>query len=146
MKTFMGEYEHNTDAKGRLIIPSRFRELLGDTFVITKGYEGCLIVYSNEEWDNFATRLASMPEHNADVRRLVRIFLSGATECEVDKQGRILIPARLREYAGIEKEVMVVGALSHVELWDSKKWEAYNNDEDAMTLEEAASNLSKYEK
>lgn len=139
---FIGQYCHNTDAKGRVIMPSRFREQLGDTFVVTKGYEGCLTVYSNEEWENFASKLMSMPDHNADARRLLRIFASGAVTCEADKQGRILLPANLREHAGIEKEVMVIGAISRVEIWDNSRWEAYNSDEDSLSLEEAAANLS----
>jgi len=139
---FIGQYCHNTDAKGRIIMPSRFREQLGDSFVITRGYEGCLTIYSNDEWENFAARLMSMPDHNADARRLLRMFSSGAVTCEVDKQGRILLPSTLREHAGIEKEVIIIGAFSRIELWDSERWGKYNNDEGALSLEEAAANLS----
>jgi len=139
---YIGQYCHNLDAKGRVIMPSRFREQLGENFVVTKGYEGCLSVYSEEEWEKFAAQLMSMPGHNADARRLLRMFSSGAVNCETDKQGRILLPAHLREHAGIEKEVMVIGAISRVEIWDSTAWEKYNNDEDAMSLEEAAARLS----
>ncbi|MDD6308604.1 MAG: division/cell wall cluster transcriptional repressor MraZ [Clostridia bacterium] len=139
---YIGQYCHSTDAKGRVIMPSRFREQLGESFVVTKGYEGCLTVYSAAEWETFTARLLAMPDHNADARRLVRMFSSGAVSCETDKQGRILLPQHLREYAGIEKEVMVIGALSRVEIWDTEKWARYNDDEDAMTLEEAAARLS----
>ena len=139
---YIGQYCHNLDAKGRVIMPSRFREQLGETFVVTKGYEGCLSVYSEEEWEKFAAQLMSMPGHNADARRLLRMFSSGAVNCETDKQGRILLPAHLREHAGIEKEVMIIGAISRVEIWECAAWEKYNNDEDAMSLEEAAARLS----
>ena len=139
---FIGQYSHNTDAKGRVIMPSRFRKQLGDSFFVTKGYEGCLTVYSAEEWEKFSARLMSMPEHNKEVRNLIRIIASGAINCETDKQGRILLPTHLRTYAGIEKEVIVVGALSHIEIWDAARWDAYNNGENAMTLEEAAEKLS----
>ena len=139
---YTGQYCHSLDAKGRVIMPSRFREQLGETFVVTKGYEGCLTVYSEEEWEKFTAQLMSLPGHNADARRLVRMFSSGAVYCETDKQGRILLPAHLREYAKIEKEVMVIGAITRVEIWDGEAWEKYNNDEDALTLEEAAARLS----
>ena len=141
---FTGTYCHNLDAKGRIIMPSRFREQVGDKFIITCGFEGCLTIYTLEEWEKFADKLMSMPEHNADARRLVRMFSAASVDCEADKQGRFLLPARLREYAGIEKEVMIIGAISKIEVWDSKKWEEYNTSEDALTLEEAAANLSKF--
>lgn len=141
---FEGQYFHNTDAKGRIVMPSQLREGLGESFIITRGYEGCLTVYSNEEWERFAARLAAMPEHNAAARRILRIFSSGAARCEADKQGRILIPAHLREYAGIQKEVVIIGTLSKIELWDADKWGKYNNDDDSITLEEAAESLSSF--
>lgn len=139
---YIGQYCHNLDAKGRVIMPSRFREQLGEVFVVTPGYEGCLSVYSEEEWNKFASQLMSMPSHNADARRLIRMFSSGAVTCETDKQGRILLPSHLRQHANIEKEVMVIGAIDKVEIWDSAAWERYNNGEDAMSLEEAAARLS----
>ncbi len=123
-------------------MPSRFREQLGETFVVTTGYEGCLTVYSEAEWEKFTQQLMSLPGHNADARRLLRMFSSGAVYCETDKQGRILLPAHLREYAKIEKEVIVIGAIARVEIWNSAAWEKYNHDEEAITLEEAAARLS----
>ncbi len=143
---FTGQYSHTIDTKGRVIMPSRFREQLGDGFVITRGYEGCLTVYSNQEWENFAARLMAMPDHNADARRLLRMFSSGAIICETDKQGRVLIPSQLREHAAISKDVVIIGAISRVEIWDSERWNSYNSDEDALTIEEAAANLSKFER
>ena len=126
---FMGEYNHSVDAKGRLIVPSKFREQLGNEFVVTKGLDGCLFVYSQEEWKRI--ELTSLPVTNANARKLTRFFLAGATVCEVDKQGRILLPANLREYAGIDKEVVSVGVFSRVEIWSKERY-LENNDFDDM--------------
>ena len=117
MHMFMGEYNHTIDAKGRLIIPSKFREILGDAFVVTKGLDGCLFVYDNEEWKRFEEKLRSLPITNKEARQFVRFFLAGATEAEVDKQGRILIPNVLREFAEITKDVVLVGVGSRIEIW-----------------------------
>ena len=101
---FMGEYNHSVDAKGRLIVPSKFREQLGNEFVVTKGLDGCLFVYSQEEWKRIEESLREKPLTSKDARKFMRFFFAGAANCEVDKQGRILLPANLREYAGIDKE------------------------------------------
>ena len=114
---FMGEYNHTIDAKGRLIVPSKFREQLGNEFVVTKGLDGCLFVYSNEEWHRIEESLREKPLTSKDARKFMRFFFAGAASCEVDKQGRILLPANLREYAGIEKDVISVGVYSRVEIW-----------------------------
>jgi len=100
---FYGEYQHSVDAKGRVIIPSKFREGLGEKFILTKGLDNCLFAYSLEEWSNLEAKLRSLPFTDKDVRAFVRFFFAGAAEVEVDKQGRILIPQNLREYAGLEK-------------------------------------------
>ena len=118
---FMGEYNHTIDAKGRLIVPSKFREQLGNEFVITKGLDGCLFVYSNEEWQNIEKSFRDKPLTSKDARKFMRFFFAGAATCEVDKQGRILIPTNLREYACIEKDVVSVGVLSRVEIWSKEK-------------------------
>lgn len=123
---FMGEYNHTIDAKGRLIIPSKFRETLGDEFVVTKGLDGCLFVYPNEEWSSFEEKLRTLPLTNKNARQFSRFFLAGAASCEVDKQGRILIPGVLREFAQLEKEVVLVGVLSRIEIWSRAKWEESN--------------------
>ncbi|MBM7855930.1 MraZ protein [Desulfohalotomaculum tongense] len=123
---FMGEYAHTIDAKGRLIIPARFREGLGDRFVVTKGLDNCLFVYPQHEWAALEQKLKSLPFTRADARAFVRFFFSGASECELDKQGRILIPANLREYARLSKEVMVLGVSSRVEIWSRERWDEYN--------------------
>lgn len=119
----MGEYNHTIDTKGRLIIPSKFREALGEEFVVTKGLDGCLFVYDNNEWNAFEEKLKSLPLTNKDARQFVRFFLAGATMAEVDKQGRILIPSVLREFAGLEKEVVLIGVASRVEIWSKDRWE-----------------------
>lgn len=123
---FMGEYSHTIDAKGRLIIPARFREGLGDKFIVTKGLDNCLFVYPLDEWSALEEKLKSLPFTRADARAFVRFFFSGANECELDKQGRILIPANLREYAQLSKEVVVLGVSSRVEIWSKERWDKYN--------------------
>ena len=129
---FMGEYNHTIDAKGRLIIPSKFREVLGEEFVITKGLDGCLFVYDNQEWNAFEEKLKALPLNKKDNRQFVRFFLAGAAEVEVDKQGRILLPPVLREYANLTKDVVLVGVLSRVEIWDKDRWQENTYDEDEM--------------
>jgi len=123
---FMGEYNHTIDAKGRIIIPSKFRESLGDEFVVTQGLDGCLFVYPNDEWLSFITELKNLPG-SKEARQLQRYFMAGAASCEVDKQGRILIPSKLREQATLEKDIVFVGVLSKIEIWSKERWES-NND------------------
>lgn len=136
---FMGEYNHTIDAKGRLIIPSKFRETLGDAFVVTKGLDGCLFVYENKEWEKFEEKLTSLPMTSSEARKFVRFFLAGAAGVEVDKQGRILLPLNLRTHAGLEKDVVLLGVASRIEIWSKEKWEScdYDNmDEIAEKMEE----------
>ncbi|HIQ98421.1 MraZ protein [Catenibacillus scindens] len=120
---FIGEYNHTIDSKGRLIVPSKFREALGDEFVVTKGLDGCLFVYPMEEWTAFTDKLKELPLTKKDARQFSRFFLAGAASCEVDKQGRILIPAVLREFAGLEKDAVLVGVSSRIEIWSRSNWE-----------------------
>jgi len=136
-----GEYRHSVDAKGRIIMPSKFREELGESFVVTKGFEGCLVAYSNEEWEKFVEKLRTLPENQKNVRRLLRILLSGASTVEVDKQGRLLLPQNLREAANITKEVTIIGVLNKVEIWDSEAWQRYTEDEEGLSLEDAAESI-----
>jgi len=136
---FMGEYNHTIDAKGRLIVPSKFREALGDEFVVTKGLDGCLFVFANEEWKKFEEKLAALPLTNANARKFARFFLSGAATCEVDKQGRILLPGVLREFAGLDKEVALIGVSKRIEIWSKEKWNEANVYDD---VEELAENMS----
>lgn len=122
---FMGEFQHSVDGKGRLIIPAKLREGLGDKFIATKGLENCLFIFPPAEWENFTEKLKTLPVASGAARQFTRLFFSGATECEVDPQGRILLPANLREYAGIDKDVMIVGVSTRVEIWAKPKWEEY---------------------
>ena len=123
---FMGEFQHNLDDKQRLTIPSKFREELGERFVATKGLDSCLFLYPLTEWRNIENKLKELPLTNADARAFVRFFLSGATECEPDKQFRIIIPDNLREHGRLERECMVIGVSSRVELWARAEWEKYS--------------------
>ncbi len=135
---FMGEYNHTVDAKGRLIVPSKFREQLGDEFVVTKGLDGCLFVYQNTEWKALEEKLHALPLTNANARKFSRFFLAGATTCEVDKQGRILLPAVLRDFASIDKEAVLVGVGSRIEIWNREAWNQSNTYDD---MEEIAENM-----
>ena len=139
----IGEYEHSIDTKGRLIMPSKLKEDIGEKFVVTKGLDGCLFVYSQAEWKSFEDKLRTFPLTNKDARALVRFFLAGAMECEIDKQGRFLIPANLREFAGLEKEVVVIGVLNKIEIWSKDKWLKYSQEENnsADEIAEKMSNL-----
>ncbi|MBQ2934938.1 MAG: division/cell wall cluster transcriptional repressor MraZ [Lachnospiraceae bacterium] len=136
---FMGEYNHTIDAKGRLIVPSKFREALGDEFVVTKGLDGCLFVYDNKEWTAFEEKLKALPLMNKESRKFVRFFLAGAANVEVDKQGRILVPSVLREFAELDKDVVLVGVGSRIEIWSKTKWEDASEYDD---MEEIAEHMS----
>lgn len=138
---FMSEYNHSIDAKGRVIVPARFREELGESFVVTKGLDGCLFVFPNGEWQNFEEKLKSLPMANKDARKFVRFFLAGATQAEVDKQGRILIPSVLRESAALEKDVVLVGVGNRVEIWDKKRWEESTSFDDMDEIAEHMADL-----
>ena len=126
---FIGEYEHSTDSKGRVIIPSKFRDDLGEKFIVTKGLDNCLFVYSQSEWTILETKLKSLPLTSREARTFVRFFFSGASECEIDKQGRILIPSNLREHASIDKEIVIIGVSTRVEIWSKEKWNFYTSDQ-----------------
>ena len=117
-----GEFNHSIDAKGRLIIPSKFRENLGENFVITKGLDGCLFLYPDSEWKIFEEKLRTLPLTNKDARIFTRFFLGSAVDGGLDKQGRVLISSALRNFANLEKEVVLVGVLDRVEIWDKAKW------------------------
>lgn len=121
--TFTGEYEHSLDTKGRVIVPAKLRDDLGESFMITMGFDGCLCAYPNDEWEIFVAKLRSLPELRKEARATLRHFVARAGRCELDKQGRILIPAKLREFAGLEKEIVFVGALSKVEIWSKERWD-----------------------
>lgn len=137
---FRGEHKHTIDAKGRLTVPSDFRELLGEKFVLTKGFEGCLSIYPMTEWEAFEKKLSALPLTNKSARTLTRFFVAGATECELDKQGRILVPAALRKHAGLEKDVVLTGMDNRIELWSLDTWENVS-DIDESGMDEIAQHL-----
>lgn len=137
----VGEYNHNLDTKGRVSVPSKFRDDLGSTFIITKGLDNCLFAYSKDEWQKFEDKLKTLPLTNMNARNFVRFFLAGATECEIDKQGRINIPQNLREYASLVKDVTIIGVATRVEIWSKDKWAEFTNP-DNMDLDEIASQMS----
>ena len=121
----MGEYHHNIDNKGRLIIPAKFREALGDEFVITRGLDQCLFGYSMNEWKHIEEKLKTLPLTKKDARAFTRFFFSGATECEIDKQGRVNIASPLVNYAKLEKECVILGVSNRIEIWSKRQWEDY---------------------
>jgi MraZ protein len=122
---FMGEFEHSLDAKGRLTVPVKFRDGLGDAFVVTRGLDQCLFVYPTSEWQILESKLKALPMTRSDARSFVRFFFSGACECELDKQGRILLPPKLRDYAKLEKDCTLIGVSNRVEIWDTSVWSTY---------------------
>jgi MraZ protein len=124
---FIGEYQHAVDNKNRMIIPSKFRDSLGEGFVLTKGLDGCLYAYTMEEWKVLEEKLKKLPLTSKDARAFVRFFFSGANEIDIDKQGRALIPQNLLEYAGIKKEIISIGVSTRIEIWGKEKWEDYNS-------------------
>lgn len=138
---FVGEYSHNIDAKGRIIIPSKLREQLGEHFMVTKGFEGCLFVYPMDVWEELAENLSKLPSNQKSARYLQRTFLSGAAEAEPDKQGKVLITPPHREYAALTKEVVIIGVSKRVEIWDAQRWAEYTQSDAEMTVEEAAESL-----
>ncbi len=137
----IGEYEHSIDTKGRLIMPAKLKQDLGDTFVVTKGLDSSLFVFSLTEWSNFEEKLKTLPLTNKNARDFVRFFLSGATECEIDKQGRFLITANLRQYAGLEKDVVIIGVGTRLEIWNKERWQSYSNEEN-ISADEIAENMT----
>ncbi|MDU4959748.1 MAG: division/cell wall cluster transcriptional repressor MraZ [Sporomusaceae bacterium] len=136
----LGEYQHSIDSKGRVILPAKFREELGEQCIATKGLEKCLFVYPRQEWSTIENKLKQLPLAKAEARAFVRFFFSGAAELECDKQGRVLIPANLRSYAALEKDIVVIGVLNRIEIWDRIAWEEYNN-QIGPTVNDIAENL-----
>jgi MraZ protein len=122
---FIGEFNHSMDPKGRISMPSKFRDELGETFYITKGLDNCLFVFPIEEWQLFEEKLKALPMTNKNARAFVRLFFSGASECAFDKQGRILIPQPLRDHAGIDREAVIIGTGTRVEIWSQNGWNGY---------------------
>ncbi|AWE06575.1 cell division/cell wall cluster transcriptional repressor MraZ [Lysinibacillus sp. 2017] len=137
---FMGEFQHSIDVKGRMIVPAKFREPLGETFVLTRGLDQCIFGYPMDEWRKLEEKLKDLPMTKKDARAFARFFFSGATEVEVDKQGRINIPSTLIGYAHLEKECVVLGVSSKIEIWAKEAWNEYFNNS-AESFNEIAENL-----
>ncbi|MBP5159175.1 MAG: division/cell wall cluster transcriptional repressor MraZ [Lachnospiraceae bacterium] len=135
---FMGEFNHTIDNKNRVIVPARFRDGLGDRFVVCAGLDGCLYLYPMKDWEEFAAGLMELP-FTKEARELQRHFMQSASECELDKQGRILIPGKLRSFAGLIKDVVFVGVIGKIELWDPERLEAGRPD---ATMEDIAERMS----
>lgn len=136
----MGEYIHTLDTKGRLILPAKFRDELGQRFIATKGLDDCLFVYAKDEWAILEEKLKRLPLGKPEARAFVRFFFSGAAEVECDKQGRVLIPNNLREHAKLDKDVIVIGVSNRIEIWDKELWAVYN-EQIAPTVAQVAENL-----
>ncbi|GEN44814.1 division/cell wall cluster transcriptional repressor MraZ [Alkalibacillus haloalkaliphilus] len=141
---FMGEYQHNIDTKGRLIVPAKFREDLGQTFVITRGLDKCIFAYPLDEWKQLEEKLKQLPLTKKDARAFTRFFFSGAVECEIDKQGRINVPSPLRNYAALDKECVVIGVSNRVEVWSKEQWDTYV-EESEDSFGEIAENLMDFD-
>lgn len=140
---FMGEYAHNIDKKGRIIIPAKFREELGAKIIITRGLDGCLNAYTKEQWEIIYEQLLKLPSTKKDARMFVRMMTSKAAECEIDHQGRVLLPSSLIALAEIVKECRIIGAANHIEIWAKEKWESM--DEEANdSFEDIAENLTDF--
>ena len=122
---FIGEYHHTIDEKGRIIIPAKFRDELGNNFIVTRGIDNCLFVYSNEKWDMITTKLNALPFTKKDARTFNRFFMSGATEVEFDKQGRINIATPLIHYANLNKDCVVIGTGDRLEIWSQESWDGF---------------------
>lgn len=136
----VGEFNHSIDAKGRVIVPAKFRDELGEVFVITKGLDRCLFGYPMEEWHKFEEKLATLPITNKDARQFSRFFLAGASEAELDKQGRVLIPQVLREFANLDKDVVITGEGKRIEIWNKATWDEIKGYFDD-NMDEVAKNL-----
>ncbi len=139
----IGEYNHNLDPKSRLIMPAKFREDMGARFYVTKGLDRCLRAYSYEEWSKYMEKINVLPDSDKMARLFKREVLANSSECETDKQGRILIPSKLKEYAGIEKEVVIIGQSTYIEFWSKDNWDNYQSGEE-LSLDDLASMMSSY--
>ena len=138
---FRGEYSHSIDAKGRLILPAKMREQLNETCILTRGLDTCLYVYSLEEWEKIEEDFQARPHADAASRRFARTFFGGAVDVDLDKQGRVLIPANLREYAKLSKDVVLTGVLTHIEIWDKATWDEQVDSDDMESLAETMAEL-----
>lgn len=143
MVMFMGEYRHSLDSKNRLIIPAKFRLELGETFVVTKGLDGCLSIYTAEKWSGLIQRLVEIPSTKKEARQYIRSLTSKATECSLDSQGRIQLPAYLLKTADIQKACVVIGVADRIEIWPEEHWDNYD-EEASESFESVAESLTEF--
>lgn len=142
IRKFMGEYNHSLDSKGRLIVPSKFRDLLGDEFYVTKGLDPCLVAYTPEKWQEVLDSLEDqLPTNFRNGREMRRYLIGGSAEVEIDKQGRVLIPGNLRQFAHLEKNLVLVGAGDYFEIWDEQAWQQINSFDSISEIAEAIPGL-----
>ena len=137
---FMGEFHHNLDAKGRLIVPAKFREQLGASFVLTRGMDGCLFGYPESEWEALQEKLAKLPLTKKDARTFTRFLYSAATECELDRQGRINVPKSLMQHADLSNACVLVGVSSRIEIWSEARWDKFADNAEE-SFDEISENL-----
>lgn len=140
---FIGEFQHNLDTKGRVIVPAKLRDELGSSFIIARGFDGCLDFWTLDAWERRHQQLLQMPQTKGDARKYIRALTAKATQVDVDKQGRVLVPGNLMEEAGLDKNVIIVGAGDHVELWDQQRWDTYYEDA-SESYENIAEQLTEY--
>lgn len=137
----IGEYEHSVDVKGRLIMPAKLRDEIGYKFIVTKGLDGCLFVFPLKEWEIFQEKLRALPVSDKNARNFTRFFFAGAIECEIDKQGRFLVSSNLREFAGLDKDVIIIGMNSRLEIWSKEKWQQCDENISADEIAEHMTDL-----
>ncbi len=137
----IGEYEHSVDTKGRLIMPAKLRDEIGYKFIVTKGLDGCLFVFPLKEWEIFQEKLRALPVSDKNARNFTRFFFAGAIECEIDKQGRFLVSSNLREFAGLDKDVIIIGMNSRLEIWSKEKWQQCDENISADEIAEHMTDL-----
>jgi len=144
VKMLIGEYKYNLDEKKRLTMPSKFRKELGKKAIVTRGMDGCLFMYSEKEWKDLAEKLAKLPFSQSNARSFARVMLAGAMDVSIDSAGRILVPDYLKDYAGLDKKVVVAGLYNRIEIWNEEKWNKYN-DNNAANIGDIAEGLKEFE-
>jgi MraZ protein len=136
----IGEFRHTIDAKKRLALPAKFRKELGRSVIVTKGINNCLSVYTEKEWEIMSDKLGKLPVSQPEARGFARVILAGATEAELDKLGRILLPEYLKEYASLGKNVVITGLVNRLEIWNEEKWDSYKSEAE-KNVDDLASKL-----
>ena len=139
----LGEYKHSIDSKGRIIVPAKFRERLGENFIVTRGLDGCLSGYPADEWEKLENKLRKLPMAKREARKFTRFFYSAATECKVDKQGRVNIPQTLIDFAELEKDCYLIGVSSRIEIWSDKNWDQFTKEAEG-SFEDIAEDMIDY--